>query len=495
MGTTVHPVDWGVPTMIKDGDPNHEPPPSQQNLPRIEVYLSRAEFRPGTAVVGTVRLLPHSNQRPRTCFTSANIQIIGKCRIDPRWHNAASYCKRNSIVQLDEEEDCTVWATNVVDLLQLPERKVGMWRRVGPRPLLVPPDNPEHYFTEDSLSSAGGANERNDDDNNGDTMQMLENLQLTFTFRTNLSEDLAPTVSLTCCRYYYHVRLHVTTYDGSTIVKLVPFTVLSTLHEVVPDALPENGSTRIGSCIVMAHSSGLPCHVSADEIYAPQGHTTVIDRKSKWDTKTMRVSDPSGNPCCILTVFGSSVMSPGVGQLLLQFDFEQLSNCHLVSACLEGYETAKRSYDGRGDHRTRTLLLDANHDIVEPGYTERVPLQLHLPPDCPVTLETDIVRVQICCRVDITISNKSGKFTNLRLTLPVRVVHPAKAEELEDPQEEDNSDDMRDLLLKDSRHDGLLAESPTTLFETKDILQELKILSLLLVEKCNLLREDSLYEI
>lgn len=481
--------------MIKDGNSNHEPPPSEQQRPTMEAYLSRTEFRLGTTVVGTVRLLPPSNQIPRTCFTSAGVQVIGKCRIDPRWHNAASYCKRNSIRQGDDEEDCTVWATNVVDLLQLPERQVGKWRHVSPRPLHVPPDNPELYFTEDSLSPAGEAKKVKQDDDNEDPTLMLENLQLSFTFRAYLSEDLSPTVSLTCCRYYYYVRLHATTCDGLTIVKLVPFTVLSTLNEVAPVALPENGFSRLGSCIAMAHSSGLPCHVTTDELYAPQGHTTVVDRKSKWDTKTMRVTDPSGNPCCILSAFGSSIMSPGVGQLLLQFDFDQLSSCHLVSACLEGYETAIRSYDGRADHRTSTLLLDANHDIVEPGYTERVPLQLHLPPNCPITVETDLVRVEIFCHVDITISTKPGKFSNLRLTLPVRVVHAAKAEEIEDPQEEDNSASMRDLLLKDSRHNGPSAESPTILFETKDILQELKILSLLLVEKCNLLREDSLYDI
>ena len=152
------------------------------------------------------------------------------------------------------------------------------------------------------------------------------------------------------------------------------------------------------------------------------------------------MTDPSGHACCILTAFGSTVMSPGVGQLVLQFDFEESSQCHLVSACLEGYETAIRSYNGKGDYRTRTLLLDATHDTVELGFTESVPLRLQLPMDCPITVHTDLVRVEFLCRVDICLSSTqtpSGsqphQFTNLHLTLPVRVVHPATAEEMEEP--------------------------------------------------------------
>jgi hypothetical protein len=83
------------------------------------------------------------------------------------------------------------------------------------------------------------------------------------------------------------------------------------------------------------------------------------------------------------------------------------------------------------------------------------------------------------------------------------VVHPATAEEMEEPLEEDNSASMSDLSYsmdhgKQVEDDGAFTattEQPKVLFETRDILQELKILSLLLVERCNLLEDESLYEI
>ena len=225
-------------------------------VPSVEVYLSRSEYRVGTTVVGTVRLLPFANQKPRQCYKSASVQVIGKCRIDPRWHNAAAYYKRTNTTKsgpktgskptsanyVDDDDDysvCTVWETNVVDLLKLPERQVGQWRHVRPQPLKLPPENPELYFTEESLSSTtrpsnhiqdttSNTNTNRDTDLDSEeqttTRLCLENQQLTFTFRANLSEHLPPTVSLACCRYYYHVRVEVMTWNGSLpLVQIVPF--------------------------------------------------------------------------------------------------------------------------------------------------------------------------------------------------------------------------------------------------------------------------------
>lgn len=61
---------------------------------------------------------------------------------------------------------------------------------------------------------------------------------------------------------------------------------------------------------------GLSCHVSADEIHAPRGRTTINRQNmltsKPWDTKTLRVADPQGGQCCILTAIGTSVMILGI---------------------------------------------------------------------------------------------------------------------------------------------------------------------------------------
>jgi hypothetical protein len=489
---------------------------------QLEVILSRTCYRVGGTLVGSLRLIiPFSDPSPSPLETSvsadnnssgisrnsyweeATVHARGQCRLDPRWHNPLAYDQYRNLsssrTDMPREQDdpnvCTVWKTNTVSLLTLTERKLGKWHRVRPRPLSMPPENPEHYFTE----CINDYENLKDDDESEDPSLNLENRQLCVTFRVHLPEDLIPSVSLTCCRYSYHIHVEAKTKTGIHLVEQIPFTVWSALspREIVT-LLPKID----GQCLAMAHSSGLPCYLSTDEIYAPQGQTTVINRNSKWDTKNLRITDPSGNHCCQVTAFGSQIMSPGVGQLLLQFDFDADTTCYGVSACLESEEIALRHYTERAknsghsererERRTSTQWWDTQHEPVEPGFTDCVTLRLHLPPESPISVMTDVVRLQYVCRIDITVSTSpAGRFTSFSWTLPVHVVHPATAEELEqshvcnrDPWETD------DVWNKE-------ASEPITSvkFPTQDIMVDLKILSRILLEKCDLLRESRRFEV
>jgi hypothetical protein len=146
---------------------------------------SRSEYRVGTPVVGTVRLVTvGSHRRPMTVvpirYSSSDWQMshrsphgtmLQHITNESRPHTTPTitttivmlqpektdkpktYDRSSHVPEEDDDDDyavCTVWATNVVDLLQLPERNGGQWHRVKPQPLKLPPDNPEQYFTEAS---------------------------------------------------------------------------------------------------------------------------------------------------------------------------------------------------------------------------------------------------------------------------------------------------------------------------------------------------------
>jgi hypothetical protein len=198
-----------------------------------------------------------------------------------------------------------------------------------------------------------------------------------------------------------------------------------------------------------------------------------------------------------------------------------------VSACLRGEEAAVRIdakanvEDGSGGSsaRARTAIYDVAHEYVDPSCTERVCLHLTVPPDAPCTLlASDAVHVTTTCAVDVTVgppaspppegggprnnknkANGFGGFRNLRLDIPVRVVHPVASFER---REEDGCLDPRqsipsiDELMGDRRHHRRRI-SPARInnddpsndpasFPRGDIAEELKILSLVLADRCGL---------
>jgi hypothetical protein len=237
----------------------------------------------------------------------------------------------------------------------------------------------------------------------------------------------------------------------------------------------------------MAHSAGLPCHVSATDLYRPKGATTVnrnvnlLSTIAKGNVQTLRIADPSGEPCCILTALGCQVVNPG-GHLLLQFDFPPAwVPCHQVSVCLQGEEVAL--YEDGSTNRTRAFLLDTAHEMVESGHTERISLNLHVPLDCPCTIRTDLVKITAQCRIDISVGN--GAYTNLQFHLPCTVAHAPMADETNENQfDDDVAETPLDELVYGA--DALCVvekdSSKPASFQTKDIRRDLKVLSLQMVD-------------
>jgi len=475
--------------------------------PSINIWLLRQEYKLGSDLVGTIQLSASSQLK------SAIVYVVGICGIDSRWHNPAMVIQRisrdnlylNFVKELEEKRladqknnETTLttpfWSTNIVDLLQLQERTSGTYQDFKPRSLELSPDNPELYFVERNNNTT-----ENDNNMPGLDEFFSSNDHLIVTFRSNLPINLPPTLSFTCCRYSYAVVVRAETNDGIVLCRSEPVKIVSTFNTNIMAPTTTTTNLKQGICRAKAHSSGFPCHVTADDFERPWGQTTVASSATlsslhkQRDLKTMRISDPLGQPCCILTVIGSSCMVPG-GTLLLQFDFSNIKGnitvpCHQISACLEGEEWAiHRSSSSTKPVRrkTRTLLLDANHEVLDAGCTECVTLSLSLPLDCPVTLSNDLVQVSIQCRADLTIeqikNKKSKVFTNLRLDLPITVVHTSRMDE-EDFDETAEVLDVEQNQLFPDTNDSM--EEDVTLpynFSTRDIHKELKTLSLLLFE-------------
>lgn len=205
-----------------DGTPDHREggefhkETKTSTTPSFDLYLSRPAYRLGTTVVGTVCF-----QAPRGSLRSAQTYVAGRCRIDPRWQNPEKYQKlygihpylesvqdvETKVVQSDMSNTVCFWATNVVNLLDLPERTVGVWKDVKPKPLLKPPNSPDLYFEEQPIDDE----EQTNDDPAGDALERRYQL---FTFRVDLPIDLPHTASETSCRYSYSVVVHATTKDG-----------------------------------------------------------------------------------------------------------------------------------------------------------------------------------------------------------------------------------------------------------------------------------------
>ena len=274
-----------------------------------------------------------------------------------------------------------------------------------------------------------------------------------------------------------------------------PFSVLTPLpgNAYSDYDLATSPRVRLGTCTAMAHSSGMPCHVTATDLHRPKGTTTVnrnanlLATVASGNVQTLRIADPDGEPCCILTALGSQVMNPG-GHLLLQFDFpSSWVPCHQVSACLQGEEIAL--YEDGSTNKTKTFLFDMAYEVVESGCTERVSLSLHLPLDCPCTVFTDLVKVTVQCRIDIAVEKSDGGYSNLQFHLPCRVAHSPTADETnEEDFDEDVSATPLDEIVFGAEALSLIEKDSTKAgsFVTRDIRKDLKVLSLQMVKACGM---------
>jgi hypothetical protein len=159
-----------------------------------------------------------------------------------------------------------------------------------------------------------------------------------------------------------------------------------------------------------------------------------------------------------------------------------------VSACLQGEEIAL--YEDGSTNKTRTLLLDTAYEMVESGYTERVSLSLYLPLDCPCTILTDLVKMSVQCRIDLACEKAEGGYSNLQFHLPIKVAHSPTADEANgnDFDDEDVTGTPLDEMVFGTEALSLIEKDPLkpSSFVTRDIRKDLKVLSLYMVEVCEL---------
>lgn len=630
----------------------------------IRVSWPEQEEIASSSVAGSPSIhAQHDNTRTlpslRDSLVSLQLYAAGRCRIDPRWHQVANYVKlygpnhphlnanieqrviqqslqwgmptsssssmtttssssiplkRSSSIETSvaDMEAAAIassvvcfWATNVVELLDLPERDVGAWEEVKPKPIKLhgvkqTPLPPPSSFSQQNIdethdnkswnaATTGAASfhspghlERHSDVSHtihgskdaanvvaAETTTILNTYDpaahkkehLMFTFRIDLPIDIPPTFTASSCRYFYSLVVRgkakipttKTTMSSAAVSTVdilvhVPLTILLTSSSIAmslsssssPSGLASSAvedptrrrshkeRVKVGSCVAMAHSSGLPCHVSATDMQHRNAGPITVRRRphSSSDAPsaaannipTLRVADPYGNPCCILTVIGDTMKWIPGSRVILQLDFphprrrrrkndrydddnvEENDNnselvwipCYQASACLTGEEMAV--YEDGSRKRTRLYSLDTSHETIDPQTTQRVCLSLFLPLDCPCTVETDLVEIAVQCRVDITVGNvasvQSGSnpvYTNLRLDLPCRVVQGDDGNDDEDEQGYSMQDDDRhvnnlplnELLFGHIDHDEVDDTTlDTHLFEKKDILKDLKVLSL-----------------
>jgi len=307
---------------------------------------------------------------------------------------------------------------------------------------------------------------------------------LAFTFRVDIPMDLPHSVYATTCRYYYTANVLVKTATQQQILKrnfrvVMPVFVGNNNNnnnnnynnyngrERNPGdelAVQSSARVKVGQCLGLAHSNGLPCHLSATEIHRPKGQLVVQqsynhnhnnhnnNNNNYYDVQTLRVSNTRGRPVCILTIVGSQTLSPG-SRVHLQWDFpkqfrqpqkQQPYNhrdnnnnnndnngdrddvrwipCYQVCACLQGEEYA--IYEDGSKKRTQSFLFDTCHEWVEPGVTDRVSKTLWLSSSSggggsdgaegsvashfeggapPCDLKTDVMEVSTWCRIDIAV--------------------------------------------------------------------------------------------
>jgi hypothetical protein len=450
------------------------PSSSSSSLPYVEVHLSRRAYPLGGSVVGTVLIRQPSRdnskkeaaeeperQPLRSLLSNVVVYVAGFCKIDPRWHNVAEYSKIYGKVhpflqllysnfdpellqQPNGDETVCFWATDGLELLELTERTEGKWERVG-----------------------------NDDD---------DDEVLAFTFRVDIPSDLPHSINATTCRYFYtaDVLIKSSPQQQQRILKN-PFLVCTNpQHEPREQQQQKDkvisSRVKFGTCSGMAHSIGLPCHLSATEVNRPRGQMTVaLQRPQNLKEQTLRVSNALGQPACVMTVVGATKLTPG-SRLHLQWDFPETMSrgwipCHQVSACLMGEEFAV--YEDGKKTRTQSYVFDTCHEWVDPGVTHRVSKSLLLAMTAPCNLYSDVMESSIRCQVDITVK-ENGEYNNLRIELPCNVVHAFETfdEDIYE-QEENQMQPLSEMLGL-----GLSADAGDGSMSTEGILHDLKSLAL-----------------
>jgi hypothetical protein len=121
--------------------------------------------------------------------------------------------------------------------------------------------------------------------------------------------------------------------------------------------------------------------------------------------------------------------------------------------------------------------------LVSPTTTECVPLTLILPETAPCSIATPHVEIAVQCLVDIAILH-AKTFRNLRLEIPCRVQHGLADWEQPRPDEDDNGQSVQvERTLRELWQQSQPPTPSIPRFDSRDIVDDLKILSLDLVRR------------
>jgi hypothetical protein len=352
--------------------------------------------------------------------------------------------------------------------------------------------------------------DNNDDDtqqqeqetNNLDSASKSTSIPMNFTFKADLPNDLPPTANASSARYFYSVVLVAETIEGHVEVYQAPFTVvtpkkmlldiMNTKHNNDQLPAPQQTQIRIGTIHAIAHPT--LCPISLSSTYAAEPWRTSVQRvNGGWDPNSVRsiVMEESGYKCAILTIVGGVVMVPGE-KVMLRFDFVQDDEsvvsddgsaclvkrdnlpCHMVSACLQGEENALGVTGSKT--RSRSYMFDTTYAHVDPECTRSVSLNLSLPLDCPITLNTDLVKIEINCRVDMTVKMPNSEaFKFLTVQFPCQVVSNL-ALEREVDEDSNLSDGFIEKIMEHRRTDENIKNCNKVI--CPDVLDDLSMLSM-----------------
>ena len=497
--------------------------------PDVRVFLSRPAYPSGGTVVGTI-VIEQSQDRSendevatslRSLLESVTVYVAGYCKIDARWHDCSNYTKiygnthpqlrplkekfDNNLLNQKDDTIC-FWATNGMEALNLSERSDGrLWKNNETDFQSGLRDDDDEADGEDTSNSGVIEHEHNSETNDDDR---INRDILAFTFRVDIPEDLPHSVHATTCRYFYSAHVLVKTAMEQRVLKR-DFRVISSTNtpnhnEQQHQTNTTNTRVKFGNCFGLAHSNGLPCHLSVTEIHRPKGqlvvvqnHCLVLQYHRNNDIKTLKVTNTSGQSVCVLTIIGSQSLCPG-SCVRLQWDFPNDHTndwvpCHQVCACLQGEEFA--IYEDDSKKRTQSFLFDTCHEWVDPGVTDRVSKTLWLSSssdggngntshfEVPCDLKTDVMEVSTWCQVDITVGEQnnngakesSGGYQNLSLQIPCRVKIKNSTNDQQEEYErmEEQVQPLNELLRIGT---GNIA------FPTNDIRSDLKTLSLMMNE-------------
>eukprot|EP00984_Skeletonema_dohrnii_P018737 scaffold8826_cov122-Skeletonema_dohrnii-CCMP3373.AAC.6 len=108
----------------------------------------------------------------------------------------------------------------------------------------------------------------------------LERSQIVLSFRTELPTDLPPTLSAECVKYFYSAVLVVTTTTGEILVATCPFAVLTanSPYLVLQKSDRDAAAARvhIGELRAVAHSNSLPTLISSTDVSTKLSQLNVI---------------------------------------------------------------------------------------------------------------------------------------------------------------------------------------------------------------------------